>query len=518
MFNVNFYPTPREVIERMTFGIDLYGKNVLEPSAGSGNIISFAKELGAKVTACEINQDLATIAARKADKFLKHDFMHVTAEEVSHINYILMNPPFTADEKHILHAFDIAPEGCEIVALCNWNTIKNAYSSYRVNLKNIIEKHGSSECLGDVFAKSERETDVNIGLIKLFKPKTGDMEFEDYFFDMTEQQEEVVEGSGIMKHNDVREIVNRYVAAVKMFSSVIDASDQMNSLIGPINGSGRITFGVNQKRDGRDYTITRDEFKKELQKSAWKTIFDKMKMEKYVTKSVMADINKYVEHQQKVPFTMTNIYKMIEIIFGTHASRMERVLVDAFDKICSFSADNSEAGEKWKTNSSYKVNQKFIIPGIVAGDYSYMRVSYYSDNRQSDMDDIVKAICFITGRDYGEKERNENVEVNKFPSLWEFTHNTYRLDKSGNRLKAANGYSDILRELEHGKWHVWNEFFEIRGYKKGTLHVKFRSEAVWMEFNKRVAKIKGWTLPRKTDTKTKGTERTKKAGVDLFNY
>ena len=489
----------------MCFGLDLYGKNVLEPSAGKGDIITFVKELGAKVTACEINQDLAVIASRKADKFLKHDFMKVTAEEVSHMNFIIMNPPFTADEKHILYAWDIAPEGCEIIALCNWNTLKNTYSSVRINLKNIIEKHGGSECLGEVFAKSERETGVNIGMVHLFKPKTGDSEFDDYFFDMNQEQEQAVEGSGIMKHNDVREVVNRYVAAVRMFSDVIEASDRMNSLIKPINESGRITFGVNQRRDGRDYSITRDEFKKELQKSAWKAIFGKMNMDKYVTKSVMGDINKFVEHQVQVPFTMVNIYKMIEIIVGTHGSRMEKVLTDAFDKICSFSYDNSEAGEKWKTNSNYKVNQKFILPYMVSGDWGYMRISHYASDRQSDMDDIVKALCFLTGKDY-----------KNFKSLWEFCSNTYVLDEDGKRVKASNGYSDVLRQLEFGKWYQWNEFFEIRGYKKGTLHVKFQSEKVWMDFNRRVAKIKGWALPRNTDTKTRGTERTRKSGLEVY--
>ena len=39
-----------------------------------------------------------------------------------------------------------------------------------------------------------------------------------------------------------------------------------------------------------------------------------MNMEKYVTSGVMKDINKFVETQEKVPFTMKNIYKMLEII------------------------------------------------------------------------------------------------------------------------------------------------------------------------------------------------------------
>ena len=67
-------------------------------------------------------------------------------------------------------------------------------------------------------------------------------------------------------------------------------------------------------------------------------------MHKYVTQGVKEDINKFVEQQTHVPFTMKNIYKMLEVIVGTHGSRMNKVLVEAFEKICSFSYENSTAG------------------------------------------------------------------------------------------------------------------------------------------------------------------------------
>ena len=37
--NVDFYPTPDDVINTMMLGEDILGKTVLEPSAGSGNIV-----------------------------------------------------------------------------------------------------------------------------------------------------------------------------------------------------------------------------------------------------------------------------------------------------------------------------------------------------------------------------------------------------------------------------------------------------------------------------------------------
>lgn len=486
MFNKEFYPTPDHVIEMMTTGLDLFGKTVLEPSAGSGSIIDYVKNLGANVICCEKHPELQMIAAKKG-QFLKPDFFDVTSEEISHIDCIIMNPPFSNADKHIKHAWDIAPGGCTIVALCNAETIKNRYSAHRTVFGDIVDKNGIYSNIGDAFSNAERTTDVEVALIKMFKPKTGDSEFDDYFFDMNDEQEQSVNGSGVMRHNEIREIVNRYVGAVKMFDSVMEANRAINNLIGPIAKSLNISFGANRTNDRYGPEITREHFKKELQKSAWNSVFSKMNMQKYVTKGVMEDINKFVEQQQHVPFTMTNIFKMIEIIVGTHAGRMDKVLVETFDYICSLSADNSEAGEKWKTNSNYKVNKKFIINYMTDIGWSgEMRMDYRSGDK---INDVVKALCFLTGMRYEDTT-----------SLYDFMH-------SFNQTKD--------NKMEFGRWYEWG-FFRIKGFKKGTMHFEFTDENVWMEFNTRVAKIKGWQLPKKTDKKHKGTERTSKAGLEVF--
>ena len=62
-------------------------------------------------------------------------------------------------------------------------------------------------------------------------------------------------------------------------------------------------------------------------------MFSKFDMNKYITKGVKEDINKFVETQSSVPFKMANIYKMIELIAGTHEGRMKQVLIEASDKL-----------------------------------------------------------------------------------------------------------------------------------------------------------------------------------------
>lgn len=288
IFNRDFYPTPVEVIDKMLVGVEIMSKVVLEPSAGSGNIVDYLNSHGAsEVIACETVEKLRRTLAGKCN-IIADDFLTVTSEQVSHIDLIVMNPPFSADEKHILHAYEIAPGGCEIVALCNSETLNSCYSAGRRKLKELIGDHGFSDDMGECFASAERSTNARISCIHLFKPKSGEEEFDGYF--SLAPDEEGQQGEGLQAYNLVRDLVNRYVEAVKRYDGVMGAAEEINQLTEPFKTNG-IRFGAQQtSHDNRYATITRDYFKKELQKAAWLLIFDKMNMQKYITTTVREDL------------------------------------------------------------------------------------------------------------------------------------------------------------------------------------------------------------------------------------
>ena len=170
MFTPDFYPTPKAVINQMLDGMQINDKIFLEPSAGKGNIAEYLLNMGAKnVLACENNEELKKILQTKCN-VIENDFFNLTSDKISHIDAIIMNPPFSNAEKHILHAWSIAPDGCKIISLCNSATLENAYSKTREQLKIIIAENGNIEDLGDCFSESERKTGVNVSLIKLIKP------------------------------------------------------------------------------------------------------------------------------------------------------------------------------------------------------------------------------------------------------------------------------------------------------------------------------------------------------------
>lgn len=493
--NPDFYPTPKEVIAQMMMGEDFIGKTILEPSAGSGNIVDWLKQNGAgQVIACENDPHLLKLLRGKCD-IVAEDFLTVTSEQVSHVDYIVMNPPFSEGAKHILHAFDIAPACCTIVALCNSSNFESCYrDKTKAQLKETVELYGQREFLGNIFKNAERCTEVYVELVKLYKEGEGENEFDGYFFEQFDS--DVAGGSeeGLMQYNFVRDIVNRYTSAVRMFDQVMQLSKDINEVAdfydfktiqdhktGELRqekvtyGGLPITFGAQTKSE-HPTAVSHQRYKRELQKHYWHIIFQKLNMDKYATKDLREQINKFIESQKCVPFTMKNIYKVVDMVIQTNGQRMLKALEEAFDVICSLSAENSTAGEKWKTNANYMVNRRFIVDYITEG-YFYGRTKYTVDfpcggGRTEIMEDVCKALCYLTGRNYDEIGR----------------------------------LSSVGRGKEWGKWFEWG-FFRCRGYKKGTMHFEFLDEDVWGKFNYEVAvqksKTKGWDLPKVTPKKSK---------------
>lgn len=480
IFTQDFYPTPKEVIEKMLEDTDVNDKFILDPSAGSGNIIDYCKGKFAKnCYAYEILPTLRKILESKC-QIIGEDFLVARTEEISHINLIVMNPPFSEEEDHILHAWNIAPDGCEIISLCNSSIILNAHTQKQNQITSLIKDNGSFENLGNVFKNAERQTNVEIGLIKLKKPfNENDHEFDNYF-SYDEDVEDIPTEAGLVTYDFVRDCVNRYVEAVKLYDSAMEMNKKINDLT-KLVGGGSIEFGAKWKHNEHG-EITREVFKKELQKTSWYWLFEKFDMNDYVTQGVKKDLNKFIEQQSNVPFTMTNIYKMIELIIGTHESRMKQVICEAFDLICSFSNENHTGGETWKTNSNYMINKKFIVPYIIemVPYHDSIGMNYFSYNGEK-IEDIRKALNYITGK-ITKKQKNKSEQIEKNEKEDDF----------------STGLSKLLsnKKILPGEIFNWCHF-KCKGFKKGTMHFEFLDENTWAKFNIEVAKIRGWHLPEK---------------------
>jgi hypothetical protein len=459
MFNADFYPTPPEVAATMLDQLDLRGKIVLEPSAGSGNLVEACLERGAEeVLAVEPEPKLRAILASSLAVLIGNDWLQVQAEQISHVDVIAMNPPFSADEAHILHAWEVAPPGCEIVALCNWNSIEGQYRGLQLQLAKLIEAYGSKEDLGESFSTAERPTRVSVGLVRLTKPGqrvSGADEFDGFFlgFDDIEAQ-----GEGLIPYRRSRDIVNRYVEACRIYDEQVAAGVRLRNVLDGFFGKD---LGLQVTVEGQ--AVTRNRFRKDLQKAAWKHVFDAFLPQQQATSQLAKDINAFVEKQSRIPFTERNIYRMLQIVAGTQEQRVDKAVEDAIDSLTKHTAENRYGVEGWVTNSGYMINQRFIRPYMAEPRWDGRGVSLKTYGSQSnEISDLIKALCFITGCSYDEVAQPEKPPGDGI--FWP------------------------------GEWYDWG-FFKFRAHKKGTVHFQFKDCDVWAALNARYAKIKGQVLP-----------------------
>jgi hypothetical protein len=460
ILTADFFPTPPEVAATMLDPLDLRGRVVVEPSAGSGNLVREALARGAaEVLTVEPEPELrAILAVIPESRLLSHDWLTVTAEQISHVDAVVMNPPFSADERHILHAWEIAPPGCEIVALCNWNTISGHYRGLQLQLAKLIEAYGSSENLGECFNTAERPTRVSVGLVRLTRPGqrvSGADEFDGFFLGPDDIE---AQGEGLIPYRRSRDIVNRYVEACRIYDEQVAAGVRLRSVLDGFFGKD---LGLQVTIEGQ--AVTRNRFRKDLQKDAWKHVFDEFLPQGMATSQLAKDINRFVEEQSKIPFTERNIYRMLQIVAGTQEQRIDRAVEEAIDELTRYTKENRYGVEGWVTNSGYMLNQRFIssrLAQLAWSNPSKVRIETYGSN-WDDIQDLIKALCYITGRTIEEVRTPERINENSY---------------------------------EPGLWHDWG-FFLFRPYKKGTVHFEFKDRDVWAALNARYARIKGQVLP-----------------------
>lgn len=457
MFNPDFYPTPPEVAAEMLDPLDLRGRVVLEPSAGKGDLVRECLDRGAEdVLWCEKEPELrAVLAGIPGAGYLDHDFLQVQSHEASHIDLICMNPPFSADETHILHAWEIAPPGCEIVALANWNTVSGQFRGLQLQLAKLVEAYGSAENLGECFADAERPTRVSVGLVRLRKPGqrvSGADEFDGFFLGPDDIE---AQGEGIIPYRRSRDIVNRYVEACRLFDQQVAIGVQMRTVLDGFFGQD---LGLQVTVDGA--AVTRNRFRKDLQKAAWKHVFAEFLPAQLATSQLAKDINQFVEKQSRIPFTERNLWRMLQIVAGTQEQRVDRAVEQAIDNLTQHTKENRFGVEGWVTNSGYMINQKFIRAYLAEASWDGRGVRVQTYGKQADeIQDLIKALCFITGKRYEEM-----------------------------------GQPKASQPLTPGEWYDWG-FFRFKAHKKGTVHFEFKDLDDWAALNARYAKIKGQVLP-----------------------
>ena len=453
MFHKEFYPTPENVLDLL--GCDFKDKIVYEPHAGKGDIVDYALKNGAtKVIASELNDDLRKIVESKC-QVIGSDVFDIQKDDISHVDLIVANPPFSNAKDHIKHLWRIAPEGCQLHILFNYDNITTHHNGFN-RVKHLIKTYGCVVNLGNVFSDAERKTEVNTGYIVLNKPITSKghtFDFKDYL----EDDDETYTAEGLIAYDEVRATVQRYIDACNSFDAMQESIDRINSMLSPI--ARNLTLNMNFGHSGG--AIRKEDYLRKIQFEAWKHIFSKMKVEKYLTSSIISGLKASIEKHKNTPFTVRNVKANIMSIVQQRDKLMEQALDEALGHFTKYTHENRFELEGWKTNSGHMLNKKFIVNGAVSFDFNGKLRCDYGTRTDSMLADLLKVLCWCTGKNFDDMQT------------------FYSFSRDG---------------LDRGKWLDWG-FFEVKVFNKGTAHFKFKDDTDWYLLNKKYGEIKGFVLP-----------------------
>lgn len=484
LFDAEFYPTSKEIIYEMLKPYKhLAGRTILEPSAGKGDIIDYIIEredhYNLPAMYCiEKDKNLQAILRDKDYKLISEDFLQYNGDY--YFDLILMNPPFSNGDEHLLHAWEILKEG-DIVCLLNKETYYNTYSEKRKLLKRIIDENGEVEDLGKCFMWDvERKAHCEVIIVRLTKEsKEGIFDFD---FDKINDEEnfELNEDS----FNDkiqLRDVIGnmelQYKKLKLAFIDKLKAEDGMRfysiGLTTQYSSIEELKF--NNEPIKKRYNDFLDAMKLEI----WQKVINEMGMERYMTSSVRENFQKFIIQQGAMDFTRENVFSMINMLFANTDNILNQAILDVFDLFTKYHKENRCHVEGWKTNDMWKVNKRIILPyWITYGEYStadYLKIhgSKFSLNytKRSENSDIDKVMCHLTGTKY----EDCFTLMNSLDQRFEFLGQVVTGEKYDNTGES--------------------EFFTWKFYKKGTLHIEFKDPKLWEKFNLAACKGKNWLPP-----------------------
>jgi len=503
IFGEQFYPTPEKVIKLMVEpyggkmwkgGINgrrsdslcygLLDKTILDPSGGKGDILNFiskdlhdyARGSQCDLYAIEIDENLQSILKDRGISLLGSDFL--TYEQDIFFDVILMNPPFKNGDEHLLKAIEIAHD-TDIVCLLNAETLLNPCTGKRRLLLDKIKEFGTYEIIGEVFDTAERKTNVNVALVRLKVKKESqsfDFDFTDYEPEKIQFDESFVKNE-LARADMIGNMMIQFEQAKKAYKDYIEAQKKWEHYTSFILDVA--SYDKAESYDKRDLPPMKryNHFNNGIKKKMWRKVITELGLQRLMTSKLQKNFDIFVQEQSSMSFTKDNVHRLFQMLVMNSTSILEQSIVDVFEMLTeNYYSENRMYVEGWKTNDRYKVNKKVIAPTYIRyGEYmSQYDLKQYGDkfslgyNGEHKYSDIDKMLCYISGESYEKITTIREALKTKFDALGK----VHTGDKFDNTCSST--------------------FFDIRFYKKETVHLKFRDNFLWKEFNMRACNGKQW--------------------------
>jgi len=487
-------------------------KYILEPQAGKGDLACIARgdktqaELesladreycrysdrdgrGSREVDCiEINPELLPVLREKGFNVVGFDWLDYAG--ISYYDAIVMNPPFSNGEEHLLKAWDFLHAG-EIVCLLNEETINNPYTEKRQRLVSLVMKHGAVEPLGECFHDAEHQTNVRISLVylkkeaeddtlNLWEVKTSEKQVDTSEFGGDENMLAIRDNLGNMEHwyNMATEHM------VHAFEHLRKASVYLGSNGIHVNEDYKRIIGI--ALDNRN--SARAEFQKKHRRDAWMKVFSRMEFHKWLDKKQTEEMLRDIERDSNIPFTAVNIKATLENIFLQRRKLFEMSVANVFDSLTKFYSGNTNGGggggdySGWKTNDNYKVNEKLVFPYGCRYERDFADFKTYYSHSEIDLyNDLDRVLRVLDGQSFEKCYTVARAMDQAFTRLERLRIPNH----GGGKPYYKAGWSQSEQTAE-------SEYFEVRFFQKGTVHLKWKRKDLLDQFNIAAAAGKKW--------------------------
>ncbi len=405
------------------------------------------------------------------DIHIVHDnFM--TFQSFKQYDLIIMNPPFSNGDRHLLKALEIQKNGGSIICLLNAETLRNPYTATRQELVSKLEKYDADiEYISNAFLYSERRTDVEVALIKVSIPKA---EPNNSIFERMAKVEHYEEPDAetitdIEVTDYIKAIVNRYKVEVKSGIELINLYNGMLPYLARSFNTKEYDCNapilVLKKENGSD-KVTVNEYLKAVRMKYWKALLNNEKFIGKLTSKLQNEYRERVYSFANYDFSEFNIYNLSVEINSQIKSGIENEIAAMYDRLTIEHTYNPEFSKNlhyydgWKTNKAYKIDKKVILPCYGIFDVWNGKPRTYAAYEV--LADIERILNFFNG--------NITADVDLLKQI----------NLSFNRGISKN---------------IETKYFKVTFYKKGTAHITFTCSELIDRFNIYIAKEKRWLPP-----------------------
>lgn len=489
--DAEFYPTPSWLAGKMLACLDRDApiRSVLEPSAGKGDLLYALQKYNAAqrygkdedifelTDVIEADQNLRGLLKGAGFRVIGDDFLQFHTHK--HYDLILMNPPFSNGDAHLLRALDIQSGGGQVLCLLNAETLKNPYTNRRkALLQKLEEHHAHVEYVQGAFQKAARKSDVEVAIIHVNISAPAMRSNIISYLKRAESTAEIESGeaSSIVSANWMENLINGYEFEAKAGIALLREYAAMRPYLmdGHTNyEKPLISLAVGERELGEGApsgSINR--YLEKLRYKYWNAFLSREEITSRMTSAMQKQYSEKISDLKHYDFNLYNLQQVFFDIRAQLSANIEDSILDLFETLSGKYAWIREENNKniryfngWATNKAHKVGMKAILPiNGFGSSYSWTKDKLDSYYISTPLSDLERAMNYL---DRGETTDRKNLR---------------------NFIDYAVKCGDTVVETT---------YFKAKFYKKGTCHIQFRPEAqrIIDRLNIFAAQKKNWLPP-----------------------